>query len=556
MKKTMNLMLALLLCGCTPVTKSIDHDIVYAGAEYCPDDVCREKVQVKYSEDEITKVISYIDSLPEASPSYNEGKERAKLVLIDNQGLQYTFTEECFDSSEGTVYFINDVMKNTTHIVDEDERLIRLIKSLKGKALQENESLGYSVGEDFFVVSYSGYLISENDRNSYLRNRYTGEPAFSMLFYIDESFTDTSQIKNQKRLLTGVLSQIEFPYHYEPDVAIVGDSLLYSAIGIDEASVLNKGNELISNFNLPQLSASMLGVSGFSKYYYDDTLKQFIKQKDQNYPINYTQFTDMIFMPVYVDGQHMRLVKVRVHNTNYTGYPNIQSAKPVVEGANYRTYYDYGDLFNGIVNHLDQFDLYDVEVDEQNRIKAVEIIQRAKHEEGEFIQSSDFILNANDTNSIYTYRSISEQASIYNAFMRNINSQIIKTELRENEDYISMTITVGYSRYLRKVQILIDKKDGVILDDGMLNERYFDNQLEARILRQLVDQKIEACALDYEDNVNTPKCYVKPMIADVYDPNQVVLSFSSFKLNDSGQLVLPIIIREYGGYSGVLEIVP
>lgn len=556
MRKIVKLMLALLLCGCTPVSERIDHDIVYAGAEYCADNECSEKVQVKYSEDEITKAVSYIDSLPEASATYDQGEESVRLVLIDSLGLQYTFTEEMVNSSEGIVYLINDVMKNTTHIVNENERLMHLIKSLKGESLQEDEALGYSLDEDFFVVSYSGQLISENNRNSYLKNRYAGEPAFSMLFYIDESFTDSSQIKDQKRLLTGVINQIEFPYQYEPDVAVYDDRLLYSASGIDETSVLNKGRELINNFDLPQITASMLGVSGFSKYYYDDKNKQFIMQKDRNYPINYTQFTDMILMPVYINGQHMRLVKVRVHNKNYTGYPNIQSAKPVVEGAYYRSYYDYGDLFNGIVNHLDQFDLYDVEVDEQNRIKAVEIIQRAKQDEEEVIQGSDFILNVNDTNSIYTYRSISEQALIYNDFIRNANNQLFKTDLRENEDFICMTITVGYSNNFRKQNILIDKKNGFILDDGMLNERYFDNQLEARILKQLADQNIEACALAYEDNVNTPKCYVKPMIADVYDPNHLVMSFSSFKLNDSGELVLPVFIREYGGYSGILEIIP
>lgn len=556
MKKTMSLMLALLLCGCTPVSERIDHDIVYAGAEYCVDDECSEKVQVKYAEDEITKAVSYIDSLPEASATYDQGEESVRLVLIDSLGLQYTFTEEMVNSSEGIVYLINDVMKNTTHIVNENERLMHLIKSLKGESLQEDETLGYSLNEDFFVVSYSGQLISENNRNSYLKNRYAGEPAFSMLFYIDESFTDSSQIKDQKRLLTGVINQIEIPYQYEPDVAVYDDRLLYSASGIDETAVLNKGRELINNFDLPQLTASMLGVSGFSKYYYDDTNKQFIKQEDRNYPINYTQFTDMILMPVYINGQHMRLVKVKVHNKNYTGYPNIQSAKPVVEGAYYRTYYDYGDLFNGIVNHLDQFDLYDVEIDEQNRIKAVEIIQRAKQDEGEVIQGSDFILNVNDSNSIYTYRSISEQASIYNDFIRNTNSQLFKTDFHENEDFISMTITVGYTNNFQQQHILIDKKDGFMLDDGMLNERYFNEQLEARILKQLADQNIEACALAYEDNVNKPKCYVKPTIADVYDPNHLVMSFSSFIVNDEGQLVLPLLIREYGGFSGILEIIP
>lgn len=556
MKKIMSVMLALLLCGCTPVTESKEHEFVYAAAEYCFDDECSRKVKVKYNEDEISEIASYIDSLPEISKPLDKGEEKVKLVLIDSQGLQYTFTEEVAHSSEGTVYFINDVMKNTTYTINEKDRLTHVIDSLKGETLPESEALGYSVGEDFFVVSYSGYLISENDGNDYLRNRYAGEPAFSMLFYIDESFADASQIKDQKRLLTGVMNQLEFPYHYEPDAEEYEDKLLYSASGIDETSVLNKGRELINNFDLPQLSSSMLGVSGFSKYYYDNEQRLFIKQINQNHPVKYTQFTDMILMPVYIDGLHMRLVKVRVHNTNYTAVPNIQSAKPVAEGTYYKPYYDYGDLFNDIVNHLDQFDLYDVEVDEQQRIKAVEIKQRAKQNEGEGIDGSDFILNVNDTNSIYTYRSIEEQASIYNSFMRNVNSDVFETDLSENQDFISMTITVGDTKNFQQKHILIDKKDGFILDDGMLNERYFDGQLEAKILKQLANQNLEACALAYEDNLSTPKCYVKPMIADVYDPNHLVMSFSSFIINDEGQLVLPVFIREYGGYSGIIEIIP
>ena len=265
---------------------------------------------------------------------------------------------------------------------------------------------------------------------------------------------------------------------------------------------------------------------------------------------------DTLFVPIQIEGNHVRLAKVKVQNFMFSHANYIQSFQPIIEGVPVQLLFNYESLFDTVVNHLDKLAIYDVELDDQQRLKSVEIIRQSPAHDELPIQASDFILNENGDNSIYTYRSISETARVYNAVMGSLNYQIIQSALVDGESFIEIRLRYGYENQVSEKHILIDKSDGSILDDGLLNERYFKGQLASQLEKQLADQNIEACALAYADNLNTARCYVKPIIADTYDPNQNHLVFSSFALDEQGKLYLPIMIREYGAAAQPIKLYP
>lgn len=559
MKKQLCWILAVLLCGCSTGLKTDENkaNIVYAAAEYCADDECSEKVRVKYNDSEIKKLEAYLDALPVMSDAKQSGNIIAKLVMQDDEGMQYTITEDSRTEPDGISYYLNDLSQERSLPVSKEPSLLKQLRALAGELLAKDETLGYELKDDYFVVSYSDQYVTRTAPGGqpyFEENVLRGDPVYFLLFFIDESFTEYTQIKDQRRLLTGLLNQLEFADNYTPDIMPYGDSLLYSAESIGSDLVLNKGNELISGFTLPPLTTSMLGVSGYAHYYYDQGSNQYLKQiaKD-TMPAS---ILDTLFVPIQIEGNHVRLAKVKVQNFMFSHANYIQSFQPIIEGVPVQLLFNYESLFDTVVNHLDKLAIYDVELDDQQRLKSVEIIRQSPAHDELPIQASDFILNENGDNSIYTYRSISETARVYNAIMGSLNYQIIQSALVEGESFIEIRLRYGYENQVSEKHILIDKSDGSILDDGLLNERYFKGQLTSQLEKQLEDQNIEACALAYADNLNTARCYVKPIIADTYDPNQHHLVFSSFALDEQGKLYLPIMIREYGAAAQPIKLYP
>ncbi len=559
MKKQLCCILTVLLCGCSPVSETDENKskIVYAAAEYCADDECSEKIRVKYNDSEIKKLEAYLDALPVMSDAKHSGNTIAKLVLQDDEGLQYTITEDSQIEPSGISYYLNDLNQERSLPVSKEPSLLKQLRTLAGELLAGDETLGYEMRDDFFVVSYSDRYITRTAPGGqpyFEENVLRGDPVYSLLFFIDESFTEYAQIKDQKRLLTGLLNQLEFADNYTPNIMPYGDSLLYSAESIGSDLVLNKGNELISGFTLPQLTTSMLGVSGYAHYYYDQGSNQYMKQIAKD--IMPASFLDTLLVPIQIHENHVRLAKVKVQNFMFSHANYIQSFQPIIEDVPAWLLFDYEALFDTVVNHLDKFTIYDVELDDQQRLKSVEIIRQSPTHDELSVQASDFILNENGDNSIYTYQSISEAARVYNAVMGSLNYQIIQSAFVDGESFIEIRLRYGYENQVAEKHILIDKSDGSVLDDGLFNERYFKGQLAIRLEKQLADQNIEACALAYEDNLDTARCYVKPIIADTYDPYQNNLVFSSFALDEEGKLYLPIMIREYGAFAETIKLYP
>ena len=111
MKKQLCWILAVLLCGCSTGLKTDENkaNIVYAAAEYCADDECTEKVRVKYNDSEIKKLEAYLDALPVMSDAKQSGNIIAKLVMQDDEGMQYTITEDSRTKPDGIGYYLNDL---------------------------------------------------------------------------------------------------------------------------------------------------------------------------------------------------------------------------------------------------------------------------------------------------------------------------------------------------------------------------------------------------------------------------------------------------------------
>lgn len=549
MKKKLCCLLTFLLFGCSSVPKESESMITYAAAQYCLDDDCKEKVKMEYDADVIETIMDYIDDLPASVNAAYTNRELARLILHDEKGMQYTWVEMVEVTPSEEIYWLK-ALNDDCAIRLQSRSLTEFLKTLKGQELPTKANLGYTWQDDFVAVSYSDFYYREQVENEKLRN------VLSLLFYIDDEFDDVNDIQNTSRLLTGLANQIEKGLNYtlNEHAEEYGNHLLTSAEAYDQIELENKAYELLNNYSLPNLESGMLGTVFENSYYYDRDRQQVIRHY---LGTQFSLLSDWVLLPLKIEENQIRVVKVPVKNRMYRGASTIENIIPVIDNTMVHLTSNYRDLYAQIVEHLDQFDILDVELDEFHRLKSMHYVHNADISEKLYpIQNSDFILNEDGGNSIYTLQSLSPSAEYYNNVMRTINYSNIHSVLKENNQFIMIEVSFGYPNDIEKMNFLFDKLDGQLLSDGLLSERYYENELGKRIDEQMVKQNLPVCSLLYEENMNVPECYVQPLIEDKADPYAIQLVRSSFEMNEKNELYYPVLVREYGTYSRTLEINP
>lgn len=549
MKKKLCCLFAFLLFGCSAAPKQSENTITYAAAQYCLDDDCKEIIKMEYDANSIQTIMNYIDDLPASVNAAHTDRESARLVLQDEQGIQYTWVETAEVTPSEKIYWLKGL--NDNHAVRLQSRsFTEFLQTLKGQELPVKADLGYTWLEDFVAVSYSGFYYRDHVENEKLSD------VLSLLFYIDEEFDDVNDIQDTPRLLTGLANKIEKKvknYMLYEQAEEYSNHLITSAEAFELNELETKAYELLNNFSLPNLESEMLGVTIENSYYYDKEHQQVIRHYQNTSSLLY----DWVLLPLKIEEDRIRVVKVPVKNHMYRGASTIENIIPIIDNAVVRLTSNYRDLYSQIVEHLEQFDIMDVGLDEFHRLKSMHYVHNAEMSEKLYpLQSSDFILNEDGGNSIYTLQSLSPSAEYYNNVMRTINYSIIHSVLKENEGFIMIEVSFGYKNDMEKMNFLFDKLDGQLLSDGLLSERYYENQLGKRIDEKMAKQNLPVCALQYEENMNVSECYVQPLIEDKADPYAIQLAKSSFEMNEKSELYYPVLIREYGTYSRTLEMIP
>lgn len=550
MKKKLCCLLAFLLIGCSSTPKQPEKIITYAAAQYCLDDDCKEKIKMEYDARDFQTIIDYIDALPVGvNPAY-ANQESARLVLHDEQGMQYTWVEKIETTPSEKIYWLKALNDNGA-IRLQSRSFTEFLQTLKGQELPTKANLGYVWQDDFMAVSYSDYYFRDQVENEKMRD------VLSLLFYIDDEFDDVNDIQNTPRLLTGLANNIEkkmknhMLYSHAEEYS---NHLITSAEAFELSELETKAYELLNNYSLPNLESEMLGVTIENSYYYDKEHRQVIRHYQNTAS---SLLYDWVLLPLKIEENRIRVVKVPVKNRMYMGASTIENIIPIIDNAVVRLTSNYRDLYAQIVEHLDQFDIMDVGLDEFQRLKSMHYVHHAKTSEKLYpLQSNAFILNEEGGNSIYTLQSLSPSAEYYNNVMRTINYSIIHSVLKENDRFIMIEVSYGYKNDMEKMNFLFDKLDGQLLSDGLLSERYYENQLGKRIDEKMVKQNLPVCALRYEENMNVSECYVQPLIEDKADPYVIQFVKSSFEMNEKSELYYPVLIREYGTYSRILEMIP
>lgn len=550
MKKKLCCLFVFLLFGCSAAPKQSENTITYAAAQYCLDDDCKEIIKMEYDADSIQMIMNYIDDLPASVNAAHTDHESARLVLQDEQGIQYTWVETAEVTPSERIYWLKGL--NDNHAVRLQSRsLTEFLQTLKGQELPVNADLGYTWLEDFVAVSYSGYYYRDHVENEKLSD------VLSLLFYIDEEFDDVNDIQDTPRLLTGLANQIEQGLNYTLDQQAeeYDNYLITSAEAYDQTELENKADELLNNYSLPSLKSGMLGTVIENSYYYDQDRQQVIRHYQD---LQLSLLSDWLLLLLKIEENQLQVVKVPVKNRIYNGTSTIANSMPVIDNAVVHLTSNYRDLYSQVVEHLDQFDILDVELDEFHRLKSMHYVHHADMNEKLYpIQNSDFILNKNEeNNSVYTLQSLSSSAEYYNNVMRTLNYSIIRSVLKENEQFILIEVSYGYQNNMKTMNFLFDKQDGQLLSDGLLSERYYENKLGERINEQMAKQNIPVCSLLYEENKHVSECYVQPLINDKTDPYAIEYAGSNFKINEKNELYYPVLVREYGTYSRTLEINP
>lgn len=545
MKKIIPVMVCFMLCSCAspaPIEEE-PAKIVYAAAQYCADEACNSRQRVIYDDEQMNAIQTFIDELPNITTSAYGQEETAKLVMIDEKGYQHVYRETVEHYPNNDSYRLNYQGQRISFQLEEDQRLSVYLRGLDGKPLAEDELMGYEKlpSESFFVISYN---------EAYLYEQYaSNNKGYELLFYINESFSDANQIKDQNLLLCGLLRRTR----YQSEMSyVLNNRLLIIDAMIDKTSAEAIGKSWINNYQLPELSSSQLGVIGNDRIYYDNISQLFLIDNRSTYAKSNN--VDWLLMPIYEAGNKVRIARFKV----YCNSPSPATYYEMILNHTYtRKAHSYDELYEQLVMHLDQVDLFDVVTDREGRLVSVDVIQLAKSINTPITIDSFMNAETSDQN-LFTLNAQSADARMYNAFIQEHFLYIsqVRSYLYETDDLIEVEIFNDAYQLPDHYKIFFDKASGRLMSDGMINQQYYEGQLTEKVLDQLKKQGLQACPLSYMEGLDVERCYVEPAIDEAAAPFNFAVPYSKLMINDKHQLVVPVTIKSKGSYQETLKIIP
>lgn len=543
MKQILLTLLCFLLAGCTTQGGSEEKkpEIVYIAAQYCADDECYDRRKIQIDVNQLDVIRTYLDQLPEIYKSNFRQYETAKLVMIDENGYQHVLSELVESDPSGNNYTLNYQGNRLSWDTDEKHRLTEFLRGLEGQLLSEDEPIGYEIPASFHIISHQGYRYGDRPTSA-PTNECSG---YNLLFYINESFTDVAQIKDQNLLLSGIVSEMEDNHYHESGQSWNNQLILANAV-YEYGDVEAFGNRLIQDYQIPSLFSSQIGVINNSKYYYDSDKRQFFVDKFYEYQQN----IDMVLVPIYTDGEITRVARFKVNREKSPS----DYYEMILDDAYTTKTKSYSEFYNQLVMHLDQVDLFDVVTDERGRLQSVKVIQLVESQ-NEPINSDSFVYTENDLASVYTMQTDSYDALLYNMFMNDkVSSRPVRCSLHESDTLLEIVID-SYT-FNETSRVFFDKASGKLLSEGMINKLYYKGEMKKKVIDKLKNMGLNACPASFQDNKSIERCYVEPIIDTEPDAQIMTVPQLPFKFNEANELVVPVLIKSYGGYQETLEIIP
>lgn len=542
MKKIVLALACLMLSGCTAQVPDEEKpaEMVYAAARYCDDEACFKKTWMRYDEDAINAIQTFLDELPNITTSTYGQDEAAKLVMIDDHGYQHVYRETVEHNPGGDSYTLNYQGQRISFQLTEDQRLSTFLQGLEG--ISDNVIMGYE------QLPLGSFFVSSYQKNA-LDWRYAlGKKGLELLFYINESFTDVNQIKDQSLLLSGLLKQI--PPQSEMSYVLNNRLLIINAV-MDQTSVEAMGNSLIKNYQLPELNSFQVNAIDNTHFYYDADNHQFLIDNR-----NYSRAgVDWLLMPIYEEDDKVRVARFKVYRKE-TQYGTC--FEMVLNHTYSERVYNFESLYEQLVMHLDQVDLFDAVTDSEGRLTSVEVIQLAEPINNTSITMDSFMNAETGDCNLYTLNAQSADAMIYNDFIQQnfSNYRNVRSYLYETDDFIEVEIFNDAYQLPDHYKIFFDKASGRLMSDGMINQQYYEGQLTEKVLDQLKKQGLQACPLSYMEGLDVERCYVEPAIDEAAAPFNFAVPYSKLMINDKHQLVVPVTIKSKGSYQETLKIIP
>ncbi len=564
MKKWLLMGLFVLIVGCASDDPWVGWS---AEVSFCAEDTCDEQVQLRLNDEQLKELLTHLENLPQtAEPADFSGQEYARLVLSKGD-----FQKFYIEYGEAIPYGVSArlMQPDGSFIsVEEENRLSHLLRALMPSA----EEITESITEDHLLTDgllVSDYLRTDEGHGSLLNTNADNEnslkeidQALSLLFYIDENFDESTPITDQKRLLTGILQSMVISRRYssDPSALVWKKHVLENTLVIPVQEVETYAQTLMAEYTFPKLDDEMIGMDNrYNINFYYDTSRQAVIA-------DYAQFGDdqyvwdRVLMPIEWQDHQLRVARfpVRIKADKYS--LNAEAVRPDF-GDHVLTYYgsDYHAVATQVLNFLEMTDLFDVTFNDEHQIVAIEKVYEHEAYEVQPLSVDDFVYSNMGECSVYTMQTTHASALQMNDYgslrVTGTSARCMTSVLRENENLIMIEMKIcDADDFDAGEHYFFDKTNGELLNEGMINVRFYEGNIEQKVLEQLKAQEMNACPPAYEGRL-VEECYVAPLIDNGVSEAVLYLPETSWRLNEEGQLEIPVLVRRFGSIERLMWVV-
>ena len=123
----------------------------------------------------------------------------------------------------------------------------------------------------------------------------------------------------------------------------------------------------------------------------------------------------------------------------------------------------------------------------------------------------------------------------------------VDLKLNENDEYISCL----FDYYGERMSFILNKGTGSLVSEEQINNMFLI-PVNEQVQQALKD--IPVCSKYYEENYELSECYEPYVYNEGRIDSEITLYKTQFEINESGQIVLPVIIREKGAYAETIKV--
>ena len=519
----------LLISGCAQET--IEGEQIIGYAEYCINEDCSEKKQIRLEKRHQETIQNYFDESV-LNDNYHYNEECARLIMIDlSSNTKTTYIEYRSDHPSGYNY--------VTYMPDgsfayHETPLIEMLASLDAEEMEEEILLNPSMPEGYSVLSY--------------RDTEKTDPLYLLLYADQEDF------KNQKLVLAGIAEMAASQKEdYGSVTQEVWDNYIFDDVYcIDVSEAEDYANTLIDDFHWPEIETCFLGSTLQNEVYYDAENQRIILQQKDDFEL----FANKQLIPL---SKKENTLTVATVSAIYDPQPAFTaSTAQIVLPNGTKMSRGFNDLiFDMIYDKANQLNLFEVTL-QDDKISAIKKINEAEID-AQPITADQFVLHENGDIQVYTLENDSISAWVFNHQIQEICEDMqvtvesFSSNLSENDSLILVNLSYDKNYFRDEYTWIFDKQEGRLIDIGTLNEKYFDGKMNEIALKK-INEKMPVCSVNYDENREIEQCAVPLYFAE--EGNQDIYDQAAypFYFNEQNELCIDINIRSYGSYSDTMTL--